>query len=65
MSSRAPRCERSKTYPMCNQASLGTFQSLDNTLERCSNVCEVGNTTSNDKDLAVWSGRWACDQVDW
>ena len=49
---------------MCNQASLGTFQRPDDTLECSSNVREVGDTTSNYKDLAVWARKWACDQVD-
>ena len=38
---------------MCNQASLGTFKCPDDALERSSNICEVGDTTSNDKDLAI------------
>jgi len=50
---------------MRNQARLDTFQRPDYTFESRGNVCEVGNTTSNDKDLAVWTGRWARDQVNW
>ena len=49
---------------MCNQANLGTFQRLDDALECSSDVGEVGDTTSDDEDLAVWTGRWSSDQVD-
>jgi hypothetical protein len=36
----------------------------DDSFEGCSYIGEVGDTTTDDEDLAIRTGRWAREQVD-
>lgn len=48
---------------MGDQRAFRTFERTDYTFERGSDIGEIGNTTADDKDLAIGARRWTSDQI--
>lgn len=52
------------THIVGNQTRFVLLQCPNDTLERRSHIGEVGNTTTDDEDLAVWTRSAANNEID-